>query len=427
MSPRRFSPTAFCLVLFIATTASAADLNGTTRTYLTTRELTDGTRLTRLYEYLDVRTDSGGNDIISFNAGGWYRVDLQSENAATTDTGDLQYAYLTLRKRSANAHLNVGRVIVHEGVASSQLDGAYARTDLRGGFSVAAFGGAPVETVADTRSGDSVYGGRVAHGIPGIYAVGASYLHEKNDSRDYRKEEGVDVWIMPVRKLQIMGVSAYNAESRNWMQHQYTATLGPFAWFRLNLDASKTWYGEYFGSATLSAFTFPQIDPNEIVTAAGGSAVFAVGKPVTLTADFRTYDYQVQTGSATYAGGGIAYRGDSLSVGASAHRMNGPDAERRYDEQRAYVQMKVARADMTVDVVHVGFDQPINGEPDAWSGSAALGYSVTPRLRFVADGEYAKNPDFNRDVRGLVSMVYRFDVPLGGRPAPGSKQRAGSR
>ena len=99
-----------------------------------------------------------------------------------------------------------------------------------------------LETDPDTRSGDSVYGGRIAHSVAGIYSIGASYLKEKNDSKDFRKEEGFDVWLRPLSKIELMGTSTYNAESKNWMQHQYHAALGPFAWLRLNADASKTWY-----------------------------------------------------------------------------------------------------------------------------------------------------------------------------------------
>ena len=412
------------ILLSLPFTAFAVDLSGQSRTYLQTRELSDGTRLTPLYEYLNIRTDKLGTDAVSFSAGGWYRYYLQSTDFDDKDTGDLQYAYLTIRKASSNAYLNIGRVLVNEGAISSQLDGAAARSDLRGGFTIGAFGGTPLETDPDTRSGDSVYGGRIAHSIAGIYTIGASYLKEKNDSKDFRKEEGFDVWLRPIRKIELMGTSTYNAESKNWMQHQYHAALGPFAWLRLNADASKTWYKEYFASVNstqsilMSAFSFTNIDPNEIVTMAGGSAVIAVGSSFTIVADYRNYDYQVLNDSATYAGGSIAYAGAGFGAGAAFHRMNGPTVDLRYDEQRAYVFIKAAKADVTLDVVHVAYDQAINTVSDAWSGSAALGYSFTPKVRVVADAAYSTNPDFDRDVQGMLSLVYSFDLPQAATPAP---------
>jgi hypothetical protein len=412
------------ILLSLPFTAFAVDLSGQSRTYLQTRELSDGTRLTPLYEYLNVRTDNLGTEAVSFSAGGWYRYYLQSTNFDDKDTGDLQYAYLTIKKASSNAYLNIGRVLVNEGAVSSQLDGAAARSDLRGGFTIGAFGGTPLETDPDTRSGDSVYGGRIAHSITGIYTIGASYLKEKNDSKDFRKEEGFDVWLRPVSKIDLMGTSTYNAESKNWMQHQYHAALGPFSWLRLNADVSKTWYKEYFASVNstqsllMSAFSFTNIDPNEVVTMAGGSAVIAVGSSFTIVADYRNYDYQVLNDSATYAGGSVAYADAGFGAGAAIHRMNGPTVDLRYDEQRAYIFKKFSKADVTLDVLHVAYDQAINSVSDAWTGSAALGYSFTPKARVVADASYSTNPDFDRDVQGMISLVYSFDLPQAATPAP---------
>ena len=84
-----------CILLSLPFTAFAVDLSGQSRTYLQTRELTDGTRLTPLYEYLNIRTDNLGTAAVSFSAGGWYRYYLQSTDFDKKDTGDLQYAYLT--------------------------------------------------------------------------------------------------------------------------------------------------------------------------------------------------------------------------------------------------------------------------------------------------------------------------------------------
>jgi len=411
------------LLFSLPFTASALDLSGQSRTYLQSRQGADGTQYLPLYEYLNFNAGAPDSDAVSFHFGGWYRYDLQNEAFGTKSTGDLQYAYVNLKKSTGNAAASFGRLWVNEGIASAQIDGAYARTDLRGGFTIAAFGGSPVETDGDTRSGDSAYGGRVSQGLPGIYALGVSYLQEKNNSKDFRKEEGIDIWIRPFSKLDLMGTSAYNAESKNWMQHQYHATVGPFAWVSLNLDASKTWYKEYFAavnstqSMLMSAFSFTNVGPNEIVTMTGGSIVLTAGGPFTVIADYRNYDYQVLNGSATYAGGIVAYAGTGFSAGAAMHRMNGPTADLRYDEQRVYLTKKISKLDMTLDFLHVAYDEAINGENDAYTAIAAAGYALTPKARIVADVEYAKNPDFNSDVRGMLTFVYAFDGKLGGATA----------
>ena len=427
------------LLVSLPFTASALDLSGQSRTYAQSRQGTDGTRYLPLYEYLSFRTEAPGANAVSFSFGGWYRYDLQNEAFGTKSTGDLQYAYVTLNRGTANASASLGRLWVNEGVAAAQIDGAYARTDLKGGVTVAAFGGSPVETAGDTRSGDSAYGGRISQGMSGIYTLGVSYLQEKNDGKDFRKEEGLDLWIRPFRKLDIMGTSFYNAESKNWMQHQYHATLGPFAWFRLNLDASKTWYKEYFASVNssqsmlMSAFSFTStyINPNEIVATTGGSIVLTAGGPFTVTADYRNYDYQVLSGSATSAGGSVAYAATGFSAGAALHRMNGPSSDLRYDEQRVYVFKKIAKADVTLDVLHVSYKQSVNGISDTYTGTAAAGYTLSPKARIVADVEYVTNPEVIRDVRGMLNVVYAFDAKLGGAakraPSAGAAKPSGKK
>jgi hypothetical protein len=82
------------------------------------------------------------------------------------------------------------------------------------------------------------------------------------------------------------------------------------------------------------------------------------------------------------------------------------------------VSKKIAKADITLDVLHVAYDQAINNVSDAWSGSAALGYSFTPKLRVVVDTEYLRTLDFERDVRGMLTLLYSFDLPQATKSAP---------
>jgi hypothetical protein len=46
---------------------------------------------------------------------------------------------------------------------------------------------------------------------------------------------------------------------------------------------------------------------------------------------------------------------------------------------------------------------------------------LSAQARLVADVEYSKNPQFNKDVRGMLTFVYRFDVP--GTPAAAPKSK----
>jgi hypothetical protein len=94
--------------------------------------------------------------------------------------------------------------------------------------------------------------------------------------------------------------------------------------------------------------------------------------------------------------------------------MNGTSDNLRYDDQRVYVFKKFSKADITLDGVHVSYDQSVNGVSDSYTGTAAAGYTFSPKARIVADVEYVTNPDVTREVRGMLNFVYNFEATLGG-------------
>lgn len=411
MKSFRMSAVVFSLCLFsLCNAALAVDLTGQSRTYLLTRETEDSSRYTPLYEYLDFKAESANTGAVSFNFGGWYRYDLQNENSNSNRSGtDLQYAYLSIKTEKSNAAVNLGRIRVQEGAASEQIDGIYARTDLKGGFGMAVYGGSPVETNFDTRRGDTIYGGRIVQGVPGLYSLGISYLDERDDNKAFRKEDGVDLFLHPAGKLELVGMSSYNAITRNWMQHSYSLGIGPFGPVRLIGDFSNVSYQDYFTGSTLSAFSVPNINPDETITTTGGLVEYAVTSSLVLVADYKNLDYRI-AGRADHYGGKLSYTGGSFGAGVNLHTMHGADEQLRYDEQGLYLYRKFSKADITLQGLHTSYKQEINGVKHAYSASVSTGYAVTTKSRAVADMEYQNNPEFKKDVRAMITFVYLFDA-----------------
>lgn len=398
---------AVLMMALIPAISWSMDVEGQSRTYLQSRQAIDGTRLLPLYEYLNFRaaqSDSGG---VSFNFGGWYRQDLQNESANGKNSSDVQYAYLSLRREKSNAGLDIGRILVRQGVSSELVDGVQAQTDLLGGFGVSAYGGNPVSADFDSRRGDSIAGGRISHSLPDRYIIGISYLDEKNSNTAFRREEGVDIWLHPVSLVELQGQSSYNAITRDWMQHNYILTVGPFANLRLTGIASQVAYKGYFAGATLSAFTFPRINPDETATTTGGILSYSPSRAYTISVDYKNIQYHL-AGKAQYYGGGISHSGSAFGAGLKIHQMHGDSDSNRYDEQQAYVTTRIKKADLSLQGVRVAYKVAINGVRDAYSTSAAAGYTISPKARAVADVEYSKTPDFNKDVRGMLTFIYNF-------------------
>ncbi len=408
------------LLLSASSGALALDVSGQSRTYLQSRETAASTRLLPLYEYLDFRAENFGGKNVTFHFGGWYRYDLQNESfGGTKQTGDIQYAYLSFRGEKNNAFLNLGRVVVNQGVASEQVDGVSVGADLKLGFGIAAFGGTPVETARDTRSGDSVYGGRISQGRDGLYRIGLSYVLEKNDGTEFRKEEGLDLWFRPISKAEILGSMLYNAITSAKAQTSLYLMLGPFKNLTLRTQYMDMSYKDYFTATTMSAFRLAPggpLDPNEKLAMIGQEASLSFGK-TNITVDYKKYDYDI-AGSADYYGAKVAYAGAQNNGGGLAyHRMDGETNDRRYSEYRLYTYRKIRKIDVTADALMVNYDTEINGVKNAYTVALAGGYALSPKTTVGADVEYAKNPYYDKDVRAFLKLVYNFDF------APAAKGR----
>jgi hypothetical protein len=407
------------LVLFLVPTiAPAVEIAGTSNTYIQSRETADGSKLLPIYEYLDFTVQKLGSEAISVHFGGWLGFDLQDDSFGNDKKkgSDLQYGYLSYRTKEHNAVVNLGRVMVFEGVAAERLDGIYARTDVKGGFGIAAFGGASVDTGDDTPGNNTIYGARLSHQHAGLYTIGLSYLKQEKNSLNFREEEGVDLWFRPINKVELMGRSAYNMETDGWMEHAYYLVLGPFGKLRFNTEASLVNYKHYFTGTTTNVFKLTPggtLDPNENLSILGEEVVYTINKNWTASVDYKKYTYDI-LGSASYYGGKVTFVSpNSYNAGLSVHKMDGDTNRLKYDEYRIYASKKMKKIDVAVDLLDVKYKEPINDVTSAYSATIATGYELKRNLKVGLDIEYSKNPDFDKDVRAFAKVVYGFDLGSG--------------
>jgi hypothetical protein len=399
------------LSLLIPRSSAALSLSGDSSTYAQSRETSDQKKILGGYEYLDIAVQNIGDETISFHTGGWLRYDLQeAEDPGKRSDSDLQYSYLSFKRTTGNTVVNLGRVMVFEGVAAERVDGMYARTDLLGGFGVSGFAGSPVETeLVETSGNNVIYGGRLSQGGE-LYRIGVSALKEEKNSQDYRLEQGVDLWVHPLEKVDVTGRSSYNGLTEGWMEHAYALLLGPFAGLRLDTTASWINYDDYFYRTTTRAFTLQTglVEPHEKLRILGEEASYALTDTVTVAADYKNFDYDI-AGAADYYGGKLRYTvTDSGGAGVSFHRMDGETGRLRYNEYRIYGYKKLGRCDVTADVLDIAYANPINGVNDSLSAVLAGQYALSDALKLGADFEYSKNPDFDKDIRAFFKVLYHF-------------------
>jgi len=398
------------VLLIVPATSRSASLSGDSSTYLQSREDVDKAKILGGYEYLDFAVQDIDTETISFHTGGWLRYDFRAEEYGNKSTSDLQYSYLSFKSKADNTIVNLGRVMVFEGVAAERVDGAYARTDLKGGFGLSAFGGVPVETNADIPGNNLIYGGRLSQQWGDVYKIGISALKEEKNSADYRKEEGLDLWMHPYNKVDITGRSSYNDITKGWMENTYVLILGPFDKLRLNTTASWISYDDYFFRATTSALQTMNgfILAGERVQILGEAASYPITDTVLITAEYKNFDYNI-AGTANYYGATARFTlPESSGAGAGYHRMEGDNDQLKYDEYRLYGYKKFGKADITADIIDVVYATEINGVKNSYSASLAAQYAIMEAWRLGADIEYSHNPDFNTDLRAFLKLLYQF-------------------
>ena len=399
------------LLIFTQLAANATTISGDSTTILRMRETTQDKNLFPLYEYLHFSgTDEVKNGAVSFHLGVWGRGDLADKSTDDRGNGDIQYGFLSYRANRNNLQFSAGRQFIAEGVASEKVDGLYLRSDLAGGFTGAVFIGSPVVTEPNFGGGDLIFGGRLAHGRAGYYSVGISALKTNSSGDQLREEEGLDLWLRPLQKLDLVGRSSYNSLTGGFMEHTYTASYTATDALTLGASLSKVNYRDYFHQVTTSALSLTNgiLDPNEEALSFGANAGYTISNSLGVSADYRHFEYEI-AGSANYFGGKASFSlPGPLAAGVSLHRMDGSGARLQYTEFRAYASKKLGPADVTLDFFDVLFDSGINGRKNTYSFAAAAGYDFNRRLRVAADIDYLRSSDFDHEFRGLIKMIYAF-------------------
>lgn len=409
-----------CSLLFSAPAmADNASVSAEASTIFRQGQSLDKKELYPAYEYLRLTARELGKDgALSFHFGGWGRVDLGDKTNDKNIDGDLQYGYISYQGKQNNLLINAGRQFVTEGVASERMDGIYLRNDFAAGIGAAAFVGAPVVTEPSAKGGDLVYGGRITQGMPKYYTIGFSALKSDSGGERFREEEGVDIWLHPLKQVDVVGRSSYNSITKGWMEHAYSVSYTPSESLKVGAELSNINYRDYFFNMTTNVFslfnptTNPTgiIDPNENVLALGGSVAFTPMKGLTFAADYKNYNYEIAK-SANYYGVKATYSlPEEFAAGFSVHRMDGEVSRLRYKEIRLFASKRVARLDLAADLINIEYDNSINNVKNAYTVAGAASYGITGNLRVGADIDYSKNPDFDNEVKGLIKLTYMFDT-----------------
>jgi hypothetical protein len=173
---------------------------------------------------------------------------------------------------------------------------------------------------------------------------------------------------------------------------------------------SSTDYRHYFVSTDNPAFS--EARKNEKLDRIGGELSYALGWGVTLTGEYTAYQYDV-SGDARGYGGGVEWARATTTLGAGYRQVHGDAEEDRYQMFSAHATTAVGPVHLAAGAEHVVYKAEINGEKNATIGTLSLGWAPSAALELTLSGEYGKTPEYDREVKGLLAVLWRFDVSTG--------------
>ena len=417
------------LVCFLALcwplSASAADLSIQSDTLLRgfsrNTASKDDAAVVPVYQYLRVDVDNSGEPGLAVHLYGWGRLDLADNDYFEDATGgELLYGYLEYYGEQARFNARLGRQYVFEGVANESVDGLRLSSDLGRYFSGSIYAGQPVAlTEENGRDGDSIFGGRLANHLNGVYDLGLSYKKIDSDGDDSEEIAGLDLSAYLPFGISLFGASSYNLDSEDWREHSYE--------LRFHIDTvavrpyfQKFRYGDYFDTGASKVNPFGLLAASdEKLTILGTDLTLPVADSWVLVGKVKFFDYDLSNDKSMYYGAQATWTSEGENqIGGELGFMAGDAAKDKYTLVRIFTywgQMPEGcpLAFFSTDLLYVSYDQEIYGEDSSLSISLATGRSfLEDALEVKLSGDYGNDPYFDEDLRGMLTISYHFDRTL---------------
>ncbi|WP_243322847.1 hypothetical protein [Geothrix sp. SG200] len=445
-------------VVLLATLMSATawgqevSLYGTTMAQMWKQETPgfDKATFTPATQYLGIDATKLGMDNLSLHLFGWGRTDLRdaSNFDGSKSGGYLNYGYLQYRFDQANAEIKAGRFTTNQATGFEQVDGVSVRTDLRGGFTLSAFGGKPVyyKTVDPRNQSDYeyqrdfIFGTRLGWRVAQTAEVGVSYLQDGSKAAkdldipsptDYtRKMLGADVHFGAGSLLDFRGRTVFNVanERTNLAEHDYTATVKLGSQVTMTGNYAERDFVNYFAGTNLPSL-FRQ-DENDLFRGFGGSITWNAPTGVQLVADYR-HMHRETFGDVNRAGGEFRWSTSERTFlgGIGAHWVNAantkfvdpatPYRSLSHKEARIWGMVNRGKLSASLDGILQRYenDNPyLVGIRNLYEVVGSLGYQATSNVKVSGDVSYGSTAVAKHETRGLLRAEYRFGfAKKGGR------------
>ena len=409
------------LLLLVPATSGAADLNISSDTVVRMLERDDSNgkqhSLLPAYEFLQLDYGHIKTAGLSVHAYGWGRVNLRDNYTTNTTAGELLYAYIDyLEPTNRDVQLRFGRQYIFEGVTRESVDGIYVKAGLFPTVTASAYAGFPVNLEdVNGRSGDWIYGARVAQGIPGRYDVALAYKNSGNNGSTDEQLLGADATLLLPASISALGHTTYNLGTGGWGEQSYELRL-PYKAIELRPFYQHYRLDNFLNSKAGGSAPFRFMSKyGQKIDIMGTEAFWYPNEHIEFAARYKHYEYDKRYGSSDMYTVLASVRHKVLSeVGVEFGRMEGDIAENRYYLGRAYCYWNIDPGFVTADVVYVDYDDgdvwSMYGKDSAFFASVGVGRKFLDNaLNVKLSVDYSQDPYFDKNYTGMFKASYTFE------------------
>jgi hypothetical protein len=382
------------------------------------REPVTGGELTAIpvYEYIGIDygdPESGG---LSLHANGWGRVDLgDGEYYEKDPDGYLLDGYVRYANPTTGLDVKLGRQHIYAGIVNDSVDGLEFQTYAGQHVSLLLYGGLPVgyEDLSG-RSGDSLYGGRVAlrQLFPG--ELGVSYKNLANDSDIVENKLGLDLSVLFLNTLAFSGLSCWNVETEAWAEHSYAANLY-VKQFTLKASYEKFQYADYFSEGNGSRILDYLQGTDETLTVLGGDIVWQNFYSLDVGLKLKHYTYDLRQETSQYMAGVFnVYGQNRTAMGGELGSMDGDSSDNSYYLGRLYGYWDAPfglseKWFVDADIVIVKYREEIYAKDSSLFSSAGCGRTIVDdSLKIKISGDYSSDPYHDADLRLMTALIFEY-------------------
>lgn len=375
-----------------------------------------------VYQYLRLDSSNYSLEGLSFHAYGWGRHDPTNSDYYNEQTeGELIYAYLDYTTVDSPIRVRVGRQYIFSGVANDSVDGLWLKGTLNEYLSASVYAGQPVGlSTTSGRSGDSIYGGRLAHKNKNLYEIGVSYQSSENDGDTADHLIGVDLAAeLPMNAI-FYGYSTRNLETEEWAEHSYEINFYLDS-FNIRPFFEHYSYQDYFdtGANATSPFKLLVLSGEEISTF-GVDATWRQSASFTYGGKLKSYSYD-QNLTSRFISFLTTWNSESVErtqAGVEVGYMDGEAANNDYLLLRLYgfidqINDRFWLDFISGDITYALYNQDILGSSYSLFTSLGVGKKFfNDRITTRLSGDYSQDPYFDDNLQVFLNVSFSFDFSM---------------